>query len=88
MAWTIKFTGQARKQLTKLDSTEARRIRDYLRQRLAPSEDPRERGKPLRGHLGELWRYRVGDYRIVCELWDEALIVLVVRLGHRKEVYK
>lgn len=51
-------------------------------------EDPRQLGKPLQGRLSELWCYRVGDYRLVCELRDEALVVLVVRIGHRREVYR
>ena len=75
MAWRIELTGEARKQLQKLDRTEAKRIRDYLR-RIETLDDPRQSGKALRGRLGELWRYRVGSYRLVCELRDEILVVL------------
>lgn len=88
MAWQIELTGEARKQLGKVGHTEAKRIRDYLRQRIAPLDDPRQLGKALKGPLTELWRYRVGDYRLICELRDDALVVLVVRIGHRKAVYR
>lgn len=87
MAWRIELTGEARRQLKKLDHTEAKRIRDYLRQRIEPLEDPRQVGKALKGRFSDLWRYRVGDYRLVCELRDQVLVVLVIRIGHRKEVY-
>ena len=88
MAWRIEFTGEARKQLKKIGHTQAKRIRDYLRQRIEPLDDPRQMGKPLKGRLLNLWRYRVGDYRLVCELRDEMLVVLIVRIGHRKEIYR
>lgn len=88
MAWRIELTGEARKQLAKLGHAEARRIRDYLRQRIEPLDDPRQLGKSLKSRFGGLWRYRVGDYRLICELRDETLVVLVVRIGHRKEVYR
>jgi mRNA interferase RelE/StbE len=88
LAWRIELTDKARKQLKKIGRTEAKRIRDYLRQRIEPMDDPRQLGKALKGQLSELWRYQVGDYRLVCELRDEVLVVLVVRIGHRKEVYR
>jgi len=88
LAWRIEFTGEAKKQLKKIGHTQAKRIRDYLRQRIEPLDDPRQIGKPLKGHLSNLWRYRVGDYRLVCELRDEVLVVLIVRIGHRKEIYR
>ena len=88
MAWRIEFTGSARKQLKKLDKDEARLVLSFLRQRVAPLEDPRQLGKPLKGQLVELWRYRAGDYRIVCDIRDEEILVLVVRVGHRKDVYR
>ena len=87
MAWRIELTGEARKQLQKLDRTEAKRIRDYLR-RIETLDDPRQSGKALRGRLGELWRYRVGSYRLICELRDEALVVLIIRIGHRSNIYR
>ncbi len=88
MAWRIEFTGEARKQLKKIGHTQAKRIRDFLRQRIEPLDDPRQMGKPLKGRLLNLWRYRVGDYRLVCELHDNVLVVLIVRIGHRKEIYR
>ena len=88
MAWRIELTGEARKQLKKIGHTEAKRIRDYLRQRIEPLDDPRQIGKALKGRFSDLWRYRVGDYRLVCELRDEVLVVLVIRIGHRKEIYR
>ena len=88
MAWRIELTGEARKQLKKIGHTEAKRIRDYLRQRIEPLDDPRQIGKALRGRFSDLWRYRVGNYRLVCELRDEVLVVLVIRIGRRKEIYR
>ena len=86
MAWRIEFTGSARKQLKKLDKDEARLVLSFLRERVAPLEDPRKLGKPLKGQSAELWRYRAGDYRIVCDIQDEKVLVLVVRVGHRKDI--
>lgn len=88
MAWRIELGDKAVKELAKLDKAAARRITQFLRKRIAPLDDPRELATPLKGKLGELWRYRVGDYRVICELHDEVLIVLVVRIGHRKAVYR
>lgn len=88
MAWRIKFSGRAVRQLRKLDPVQARRIRDFLRQRLALLDDPRRIGKPLKGELAELWRYRVGDYRLICEIQDDRLVVLVIRIAHREQVYR
>lgn len=88
MAWTIEYTDVARTQLRKLDKVAARRILDYMDQRIAPLEDARGLGKALQGPLGEFWRYRVGDFRIICDLQDEKLRVLVVRVGNRKDVYR
>ena len=86
MAWRIEFTGSARKQLKKLDKDKARLVLSFLRERVAPLEDPRKLGKPLKGQSAELWRYRAGDYRIVCDIQDEKVLVLVVRVGHRKDI--
>ena len=87
MAWRIELTGEARKQLQKLGHTEAKQILDYLR-RIETLESPRQTGKALKGRLAELWRYRVGNYRLVCELRDEVLVILVIRIGHRSDVYR
>ena len=86
--WRIEVTEKAAKQIKKLGSVDAKRIRDYLRDRIAPLEHPRQLGKPLQGsELGSYWRYRVGDYRILCELHDDELIVLVIEAGHRRKIY-
>ena len=88
MAWTIEVASGARKQLRKLDHSVKRRIEDFLATRIAQLDDPRAVGKPLMGELSRYWAYRVGDYRLLCELVDEKLIVLVVDVGHRREVYR
>ena len=89
MAWRIEQTATAVKQLGKLDKSEAKRITTFLRERLAPAEDPRSVGKALSGpQLGTYWRYRVGDYRIICDIQDKALRVLVVAIGNRRDVYR
>ena len=89
MAWRIDLTATAAKQLGKLDKAEARRITVFLRQRLATLDDPRSMGKALTGpQLGTYWRYRVGDYRILCDIQDGALCILVIEGGNRREVYR
>ena len=89
MAWTIEYEAAARKELSKLDKQIARRITGFMRNRVASLKNPRSIGHPLTGsELGELWRYRVGDYRIICEIQDENIVVLVLRVGHRREVYR
>lgn len=88
MAWTIEYTETAKNQLGKLDRAIARRIVDYMDQRIAPLEDACSTGKMLTGALGGLWRYRVGDVRVICEIQKGILRVLVVEIGHRREVYR
>ena len=89
MAWTIDYTETARKQLRKLDQQTARRIVDFMDARIATQEDPRSTGKALTGPmLGAYWRYRVGDCRIICDIQDGALCVLVIEIGNRREVYR
>jgi mRNA interferase RelE/StbE len=87
LAWNVELLDTAKRQLTKLDRKWQAAILDYLEDQIAPLDDPRSRGKPLVGDRKGLWRYRVGDYRILCELRDGELIVLVVTIGHRREVY-
>ena len=86
LVWKIEITGEAEKELSRIDKPAAKRIIRYLRERV--SVDPRSFGKSLRGDLSGLWRYRVGDYRVICELYDEKVSVLVIRIGHRKDVYR
>lgn len=88
MAWTVRYAVSVRKSVQKLDPQVRQRIRSFLESRLVSLEDPRQLGKPLTGNWTDLWRYRVGHYRIICELHDEELVVLVVRIGHRSTVYK
>ena len=89
MAWTIQYAESAVRQLKKLDRSIAIKIVDYLDERVAFLEDPRSVGKKLSGpRLGVYWRYRVSDVRVICDVQDLQLIVLVLELGHRKEVYR
>lgn len=87
MGWTVKVSENALKALGKLDRTAAARIRDELVE-IAGLEDPRSRGKGLTGDLAGLWRYRVGDYRVICDIEDGELVVLVVDVAHRSKVYQ
>ena len=86
LIWKIEITGEAEKELSRIDKPATKRIIRYLRERV--SVDPRSLGKSLRGDLSGLWRYRVGDYRVICELYYEKVSVLVIRIGHRKDVYR
>lgn len=89
MAWRIEFDPHAERELSKLDPQTARRILDFLRDRLAPAGDPRRLGQALRGSkLGDVWKCRVGDDRIVAAIKDEVVRILVLRIGHRREVYR
>ena len=76
------------KQLKKLDRDVASQVFRYLDERIAGANDPRQWGKQLKGELNNIWRYRVGDYRILCQLQDQVFVVLVLEVGHRKEVYR
>jgi mRNA interferase RelE/StbE len=87
MKHRIEVSPRAKKQLLKLDRMPYQQIARYI-DGLADLDDPRTRGKELIGTLSGLWRYRVGDYRILCKILDEVLVVLVVDIGHRKEVYR
>ena len=89
MAWRIELSSEAGRELRKLDPQQARRIVKFLRERLAGLEDPRSIGKALQGsRLGEFWRYRVGPFRLICKIEDDRLLVLVLRIGDRKEIYR
>ena len=87
MSWRIEITRTAERQITKLDRPAQRSIQRFLRDRLTPADDPRQWGKPLHGEKRGLWRYRVGDYRLICEIQDGRITVLVLEVGHRKDVY-
>ena len=89
MAWTIEFAETATKQLRKLDRTVARRLLAFLRERVATTPDPRSIGAALKGdELGQFWKYRVGDYRVIAEIRDSEIRIVVIRLGHRSDVYR
>lgn len=87
MAWLIRFDKGVERSLAKLDQQIAKRITSKLRE-IANLDDPRSVGKPLVGNLAGLWRYRVGDYRIICYIDDSELVILVVDVDHRSEVYR
>ncbi len=88
MAWTLRLSETAKRQLNKLDVGTAQTILRYLNRLLLETTDPRERGSGLRANLAGLWRYRVGDYRVICSIEEHALMVLVLQIGHRRDVYK
>lgn len=88
MAWRIEFDLDALADLKRLDREIQKRILRYLRERIATAEDPRQFGKPLRKELYGLWRYRLGDFRIVCQIREKVLTVLVVRIAHRRKAYE
>ena len=88
MAWRIEFLPSAEKELAKLGRAEAKRITQTLKNRIAVRDDPRELGSALGGELGGLWRWRIGDYRVIARIEDERITILVVRVAHRREVYR
>ncbi len=89
MAWKVEFATTALRELDKLDRQAGRRILAFLHDRVVVRGDPRGVGQALKGsELGEFWKYRVGDYRVVAEIQDRGLRVLVVRVGNRKNVYR
>ena len=88
MVWTVEIADFAERQLRKLDRPVRDRILDYLHERIEGCKNPRHFGEPLKGGKAGLWRYRVGDYRIICELRDDVLVVLALAVGHRREVYR
>ena len=88
MAWTVEFVPAAVKELKKLDRTDAARILRTLENRIAVLDDPRSAGAPLKGEHDDYWRWRIGDYRVVARIDDGRLLILVVRVAHRREVYR
>jgi len=87
MAWQVSFSPKSQKQLDKISSQARERILLYLYKKVQNMENPRQLGKPLSGDMSGFWRYRVEDYRVICEIIDGELLVLVIKIGHRKEVY-
>jgi len=88
LVWTIEITRTAEKQIKKLDASSQKSIVRFLRERLKSAENPRQWGKPLHGDKRGLWRYRVGDYRLICDIQDERITVLVLEVAHRKDIYR
>lgn len=86
--WSVEFDDAAAKELRKLDRQAQQEILRYLRERIATEEDPRRFGKPLARELAGLWRYRIRDSRVICNIEDDKLVVLVVRTSHRKDIYQ
>ncbi len=87
MSWAYSFEASALKELKKLGPQAAREILGFLDERMRGTEDPRAFGKPLKADLKGLWRYRVADYRLICSIQDQRLVVLVLKVGHRRDVY-
>ena len=87
MRWGYSFEERALKELKKLGAQAQREILSYLDERIATEEDPSRFGKALRGDLAGLWRYRVGDYRLICSVREGEMLVLVLKVGHRRDVY-
>ena len=87
MAWTVEIDSFAEKQLRKLDRSVQKRLLDWLSERIEGCKNPRHFGEPLRGNLAGLWRYRIGEFRIICEIQDKNLIVIALAVGHRRKIY-
>jgi mRNA interferase RelE/StbE len=88
LVWTIEIIRTAEKQIKKLDALSQKSIVRFLRERLKSAENPRQWGKPLHGDKRGLWRYRVGDYRLICDIQDERITVLVLEVAHRKDIHR
>jgi mRNA interferase RelE/StbE len=89
MAWQIEFDRAARRELAKLDPQHSRRILLFLSERLVPAKDPRSLGEALSGpELGKFWKYRIGDYRVIAQIQDATIKILVLHIGNRKNVYR
>ena len=89
MAWKIELSAQVDRELGKLGPHQSKRILKFLHERVAPLDNPRSIGQALHGsELGEFWKYRVGDYRLICKIEDNRLLILVLRVGHRREIYR
>ena len=88
MAWKVEISDVAERQLRKLDRPVQKRIIDWLEERIEGCKNPRHFGEPLKGDCAGFWRYRVGQYRILCDIQDEKVIVLVLAVGHRSGAYR
>lgn len=88
MAWTVEISDIAQRQIKKLDFPIQKRILDWLNERIEGCKNPRHFGEPLKGEYSGFWRYRIGDFRIICDIQDNILLVLVLTIGHRRQIYK
>lgn len=88
MKYKVIFTDKANKQLNKIDKHIASLIIGWIEKNLDGTENPRQHGKGLTGNKAEEWRYRIGDYRIICDIQDEEIIILVLEIGHRRNIYE
>jgi len=89
MAYSVELAESADRELDKLDTQHRQRILKFLHERVAKLDDPRSIGEALHGsQFGEFWKYRVGDYRLISKIEDDRLVVLVLRVGHRREIYR
>jgi mRNA interferase RelE/StbE len=89
MTWNVELAESADRELDQLDPQDRKRILKFLHERVAKLDDPRSLGAALHGsQMGEFWKYRVGDYRLISKIEDDRLVVLVLRVGHRKEIYR
>ena len=87
MVWQVKFTETAKTQLTKIDQQSQKEILQYLKEKIGTDEDPRRFGASLRRELVGRWKYRIGSYRLICEIQDDVIVVLVLMVGHRSKIY-
>ena len=85
--WTLSFTETSLKQIAKLNSSDQHRIFDYLETRIVTSNNPKTLAKPLKGKRRKFWRFRVGDYRIIADILDQQVVIQIVQVGHRREIY-
>jgi mRNA interferase RelE/StbE len=88
LAWRVEWEDEALKELKRLDTRAQRLIVRYMKDKIATEENPRRFGDPLRKDLKGLWKYRIGSYRVICSIEDQKIVVLVVRVGHRRNIYK
>lgn len=88
MGWKIEFDKNAKKDFSNLDRPIQKKIDKFIMEKLKKSSNPRSSGKVLQGTLNQFWRYRVGDYRLICEIKDKEITVLIIKIRHRKDVYK
>ena len=88
MAWKVEFHPRALRELSQLDRLSQQRVLRFLHERIQTGQDPRRLGGPLHGPKRDLWKYRIGDYRLICDIQDDIVRVLVLHVGHRREIYR